>query len=174
MNKGFNETLTLYKLMILYMLNRVSSPLSASQISDFMLMKGYAPYFRMQEALADLQEAELISAETTYKRTIYRITEKGKETLHFFQSRIGREIKSDIDDYLQEKQYELRDEISVRSDYKLNADHEYEVTCQIFENDACTVDLKLIVPTKKEALSIAENWEKKHQSVYSLLLSELL
>lgn len=156
------------------MLNRVSSPLSASQISDFMLMKGYAPYFRMQEALADLQEAELISAETTYKRTIYQITEKGTETLRYFQSRIGREIQKDIDDYLRDRQYELIDEISVRSDYRMNADHDYDVTCQIFENGSCTVDLKLTVPTKKEALAIAENWEKKHQTIYSLLLSELL
>ena len=35
-----SETFTLYKLIILYMLNKVDFPLTTSQISEFVLDKG--------------------------------------------------------------------------------------------------------------------------------------
>ena len=47
------ETFTLYKLIVLYMLDRVDFPLTTSQISEFILDKGYTTYFRLQSALAD-------------------------------------------------------------------------------------------------------------------------
>ena len=45
------EALTLYKLMILYMLERVDFPLTNSQISEFILDKGYTNYFAVQQAV---------------------------------------------------------------------------------------------------------------------------
>ena len=39
----------LYKLMVLYMLNKVDFPLTNSQISEFILDKGYTNYFTLQQ-----------------------------------------------------------------------------------------------------------------------------
>ncbi len=44
------EQLTLYKLMILYLIEKVDFPLSNSQISEFILDKGYTNYFTVQRA----------------------------------------------------------------------------------------------------------------------------
>ena len=41
-----SEPLTLYKLMILYMLKQVKFPLSNAQISEFFLDKEYTTYLR--------------------------------------------------------------------------------------------------------------------------------
>ena len=46
------ETFTLYKLIVLYMLDRVDFTLSTSQISELILVKGYTNYLRLQSALA--------------------------------------------------------------------------------------------------------------------------
>ena len=40
-----NETFTLYKLIILYMLDKVDFPMTTSQISEFILDQGYTNYF---------------------------------------------------------------------------------------------------------------------------------
>ena len=45
------EQLTLYKLMILYLIEKVDFPLSNSQISEFILDKGYTNYFTVQLSL---------------------------------------------------------------------------------------------------------------------------
>ena len=83
-----SEPLTLYKLMILYMLKQVKFPLSGSQISEFFLDKEYTTYFTLQQALSELIEAHLIKLETTRNSSRYEITSEGDETLTFFGKKI--------------------------------------------------------------------------------------
>ena len=58
-----SEPMTLYKLMILYMLNQVKFPLTNSNISDFFVSKEYTTYFIVQQALTDFLESKFISME---------------------------------------------------------------------------------------------------------------
>ena len=51
------EPLTLYKLIILYMLNRVNFKLTYSQISSFILEKEYTNYITLQQVISDLQDS---------------------------------------------------------------------------------------------------------------------
>ena len=168
------ETFTLYKLIILYMLDKVDFPLTTSQISEFVLDKGYTSYFRLQEALSDLTDSDLIRPETTHNRTLYHLTENGAETILYFSNKISRAIREDIDDFLKEKQYDLKEEAAVKSDYYLNMDKEYEVRCQIVENGSSLIDLKLTVPTEKEAEAIVNHWNQKSQELYAIILAHLL
>lgn len=169
-----NETFTLYKLIILYMLNKVDFPLTTSQISEFILEQGYTTYFRLQETLAELVDSELVTVENTHNRTLYRLTENGENTIAFFRNKISAEIQADIDRFLSEKEYALKEEVSVKTDYYLTTNHEYEVRCQIIENGSNLIDLKLVVPTETEAETIANNWTRKNQEIYTSLITELL
>lgn len=169
-----SETFTLYKLIILYMLNKVDFPLTTSQISEFVLDKGYTSYFKLQEALSELTSSDLIRTETTHNRTLYHLTENGAETILYFSNKISAAIRKDIDDFLKEKQYDLKEEASVKADYYLRTNREYEVRCQIVENGSSLIDLKLTVPTEKEAEAIVNHWNLKNQEIYALLLSNLL
>ena len=54
------EPFTIYKLTILYMLDKAGFPLSNTQISNFFLEKEYTDYFRVQEVIGDLVNADLI------------------------------------------------------------------------------------------------------------------
>ena len=54
------ETFTLYKLIVLYMLDRVDFPLTTSQISEFNMDKGYKTYLRLQSARAELKDSGLL------------------------------------------------------------------------------------------------------------------
>ena len=54
------ESLTLYKLIILYMLNEVDFPLTNSQISEFILEKEYTNYFHLQQAFSELVDSNLL------------------------------------------------------------------------------------------------------------------
>ncbi len=58
-----SETQTLYKLIILYMLNRVTFPLSNAQLSEFILEKEYTDYFTLQQAIFELNDSNLIRLE---------------------------------------------------------------------------------------------------------------
>ena len=169
-----SETIVLYKLIVLYMLDKVDFPLTTSQISEFILDKGYTTYFKLQETLSEMVDSGLLKVETTHNRTLYHLTDDGQETITYFANKISPAIQKDIDDFFLEKQYDLKEEVSIKSDFYLNTNHEYEVCCQIVENGFSLIDLKLTVPTKIEAETIANNWNNRCQEIYASLLTDLL
>ena len=57
------QPLTLYKLIVLYMLDKATFPLSNSQISEFILDREYTSYFHLQQALSELVDAKLAKIE---------------------------------------------------------------------------------------------------------------
>ena len=59
-----SDPITLYKLMILYMLAHVNFPLTNSQLTDFFLDHEYTTYFTLQQALNELREAGLLRMDT--------------------------------------------------------------------------------------------------------------
>lgn len=169
-----SETFTLYKLIILYMLDKLDFPLTNGQISEFILEKGYTSYFTLQQAISEMVESNLIREETTHNRTLYHLTEEGAETIRFFSNHISSAIREDIDTYMAEKNYELKNEVAVKADYYKNTNHEWSVRCQIMEHDAPLIDLTLTVPSEDEAISVANNWNRKNQEVYALIMQHLL
>ena len=47
------DTLTLYKLIVLYMLSRVTFPMTNAQVSDFILEKEYTDYLTLQQVISE-------------------------------------------------------------------------------------------------------------------------
>ncbi len=168
------EAFKLYKLIILYMLNKVDFPLTTSQISEFILDEGYTTYFKLQQAISELVESGFIREESTHSRTFYHLTEEGSETLHFFKNGIPPAIKTDIDTFLNDKKYELKNEFSVKSDYYRNSNREYSVCCQVVEHGEPLIELTITVPSEDEAETVANNWSKKNQEIYALVMANLL
>ena len=168
------ETFKLYKLIILYMLNQVDFPLTNSQISEFILDEGYTTYFKLQQALSELLSSGFIHEEATHSRTFYHLTEEGAETIQFFQNKISPTIQDEIDTFLQEKHYELKNAVAVRADYYRNDNHEFSVRCQVTENHGSLIDLTITVPTEQEAKTVVHHWKQKNQEIYAFVMQNLL
>ena len=95
-----NGSITIYKLIILYTLSKVDSPLPPGVISDYITDRGYTNYFNLQNAFGELLEADLIKEDSTYHLTYYTLTEAGAETLELFGAPLSREIRDEINHYL--------------------------------------------------------------------------
>ena len=169
-----SETFTLYKLIILYMLEKLDFPLTNAQISEFILEQGYTNYFTLQQAISEMVEAGFVREETTHNRTLYHLTEDGAQTISFFKDNISSAIRNDIDNYMKEKNYELKNEVSVKADYYKNTSKEWTVRCQITEQETTLLDLSLTVPTETEAVNVVNNWNRKNQELYALIMQNLL
>ena len=169
-----SETFTLYKLIVLYMLSKVDFPLTNAQISEFILDKGYTTFFKLQQALSELKDAELIREETVHNRTLYHLTDDGEESIFYFKNKISKPIQDDIDQFLKEKKYDLKNESSVKADYYRNTNQEYSVHCQVTENALPLIDLTITVPSEAEAQAVTDNWQKKNQELYATIMAKLL
>lgn len=169
-----SDSFTLYKLIVLYMLQKVDFPLTNSQISEFVLDKEYTNYFTLQQALSEMENANLIRLEKEHNRTFYHLTEEGAETIQFFQNKISPTIQDEIDTFLQEKHYELKNAVAVRADYYRNDNHEFSVRCQVTENHGSLIDLTITVPTEQEAKTVVHHWKQKNQEIYAFVMQNLL
>lgn len=169
-----SDTFMLYKLMILYILNRVSFPLMNAQLTAFILEKEYTNYFNIQRAISELIDDSFITSDTIRNSSLYRITDSGRETLKFFDNMISQGIKEDIEAYLTENKHELQEEVSAPAQYYQVKKGEYMANLKVVERDIPIIDLKLVVPTEDEAALLCNNWREKSSEVYSYLMAALL
>lgn len=167
------DPLTLYKLIILYMLGRVKFPLTTAQISSFILEKEYTNFLTLQQVISELTDTGLVESKTINNRTQLSLSNEGKETLSFFGNRISDAIKEDINQYFRENEYSLREEVSVLGDYYKSTSGEYEAHLIAKEQDVNLIELKLSVPTKEIAEAVCDSWQKKNQEVYEQIIKLL-
>lgn len=167
------EPATLYKLIILYMLNKVDFPLTHRQMSTFFLDNDYTDYFTFSKILAELNDCQHVSCETILNTSYYHITSEGSQTLGFFVNRIPGAIVDDIDTYLMQNKYELKNEVGTVADYYKSTNSDYIVHCQVKEGLCTLIDMNLSVPTKEEASSMCTKWKDASQDIYAYIMKSL-
>ena len=162
-----HEPLTLYKLIILYMLDHVDFPLTSAQVSDFLLEKEYTNFLTLQQAISELTDASLITTHSIGNRTHLM------NTLSFFEDNIGETIKKEILNYLGLNEAALRNEVSVTGEYYKSTSGEYEARLAAREKNVKLIEITLSVPTRESAAAICDNWQRKNQEIYQFLVGQL-
>ena len=76
-----NGSITIYKLIILYTLSKVDSPLPPGVISDYITDRGYTNYFNLQNAFGELLEADLIKEDSTYHLALLYQEKSGMKSI---------------------------------------------------------------------------------------------
>lgn len=168
------EPNTIYKLIILYMLEQVDFPLNNTKISNFFLDKDYTSYFTVQKVVNNLLDSELITSETTHSNTQYRITASGRETLSFFENKLSAAIRNDVTDYFFKNQIELKNDADILADYYKTTNQNYAVHCQLKQHNISVIDLTIAVKNAEMAEAICQNWKKQSESVYGYLMDLLV
>ena len=149
-----NEPMTLYKLMNLYMLKQVNFPLTNAQLTNFFTEHEYTTYFTLQQALNELEDAGLIHKEPSHN--------------------ISPAIVNDMDQYLKENKFRLREEVGTSADYYKATGQDYIVHCEVREGKTVLIRLDLALPDKEQAEAMCSNWKEKSQEIYSFAMKTLL
>lgn len=155
------------------MLEKVDFPLSNTQITSLFLDNEYTTYFHVQQAIHELLDSLLIQEKKQGNTTFYITTTKGQETLSYFSANIPEQIRREIDQYMKDRKYQLRNEHSIKADYYRTPQQEYTVHCQVREKNSTLVNLELTVPTEEMAQVICRNWPKKTADIYAYLMETL-
>lgn len=168
------ESTTLYKLIILYMLNKVNFPLTNAQLIEFFSEKNYASYFTLQNVINELLNSHLISVEKIRNSSYYHITSEGSQTLGFFVNKIPGAIVDDMDIYLMKNKYELRNEVGTIADYYKSTNQDYIVHCQVKEGQGTLIEINISVPSKEEASAMCNQWKDASQEIYKFVMKSLM
>lgn len=169
-----NNPTTLYKLMILYMLNKVNFPLSNSQITEFMVAKEYTTYFTVQEVLNSLTQDNFVHELAFPTNTQYKLTAEGLEAIKSLDNMISSAIKDDIDTYLKLNKYDLRCEAGTTADYYKTNNGDYIVSCKVKEGDTTLIELNIAVPIESQANAMCLKWKDACQDIYDYVIHKML
>lgn len=173
-NARQNESLILYKLIILYMLNIIKIPLSNSQISDFILSQNIATYFTIQQSISELIENKLIIGKKVHHTTLFSLTNSGEQTLDYYVNLIPEDIINEIRTFSKENKLELRKQLSVVATYEATSEHDFVVHCSLKEKGASIFEISLEAPDKDLAEKMCDNWQKDHEHLYTHIMQSLL
>jgi len=168
------ETNALYKLSTLYMLSRVDFPISTNRLSFFLLKNNYTDYFTFQQGLGELLDDGYVSKTLIHGKTMYSVTDEGRNTIHMLKREISEDMRNDIDAYIRENKVPMHEDFAVQShSYQLDLEH-YISNLIIEENGTKILEMNIATSTADEADLICANWKESSEELYPLLLSKLL
>lgn len=165
------EELAQNKLLILYIIDLVDYPLSNERLTEFLLKKDYMNYFVIQQYLLELLEAGFIAYENPNEKT-YKILNKGKTTLFYFQNRLPITVKEDIvKEFLKAKNNKKN--MEGLSNYEETNDSQYMISLQLLEDSKLLFHIKLKVETENQAKEICHIWNNNPESLYTKIFALL-
>lgn len=168
-----SSPLAIYKLIILYLLDRAEGEIAMDRISSFLLEKGYVNFVSLMQTYAQIEESGLVRSKTTADRCFYYITAEGRQTLRLFGSDLGRDIRKQADEFLLHEGAALRSEQSVKADCIPAENGMYNVVLRVLERDESVMEIKLQVPDRGLAEEICRRWPEKNVKIYNSLIENL-
>ena len=142
-------------------------------MTEFFLGR-YTNYFTFQRVIGELGDSKLIRSETIRNTSYYEITREGEEALYFFQKKVSEAILEDINKYLKENKFKLRNETGIISDYYPGNNQDYIVHCIVKEGRTTLLEVNLSVPDQNQAAFMCNYWERQCQDIYAYVMKTLM
>ena len=159
-----DEVFTVYKLIILYMLDRAEGDVTQAMLSSFLLESGYANFVSLAESYDQLEKRGLVRIVMTGDKKFLHLTEAGRQAYEYFGSRLSPQIRAQADEWLRENGQKIREKMTSGV---------YEVRMSVRERGATILEVRIAVPDAASAEAVASKWEEKNASVYQYLVENL-
>lgn len=168
-----NQTLAENKALILYILDKVSKPISNDALLKLVISVEDMNYFYFQQFLLDLLANKYIVNYIKEDESIYELTDEGKQALELTKDLIPGILKFNIDNHFKEVLNNIEDSVSITSEYIPHSENDYSVKCKIVENNNILFELQTFAGSREIAKSIADNWNKNANKIYPKILDIL-
>jgi predicted transcriptional regulator len=162
------------KLLMLYVLKEIKNPITNTQLTEIILENNFINYFTFQQYLSELEESKFVEYNEVNDRKLLMLTEKGDNVLSLFKDRISPSKISIINVYIKEKIEYIKKELTIHADYTLGSNDCFIVDLKAIENQSLLMDLKLSVPSKKQATSICKKWKENPSEIYTNIINFLI
>ena len=165
-----NDTLAENKVLILYILNKLKAPINNDALMQLVLSIQDMNYFYFQQFLIDLLEDKYIAE----KDSLYEITELGKETLKLTEDLLPGIIKLRVDNSIKKELDEIKNEVSISSEFAIDNDNNFMIKCKIVENNTTIFEVSTFAGSREQAKLISENWEQNANDLYPKIMDLLV
>ena len=168
-----SSPLAVYKLTILYLLDRMGGEIAMDRLSSFLLERGYVNFVSLLKTYAEIEDSGLVRSRISGDRCFYSITAEGRQTLQMFRTDLSEEIRRQADGFLRAEGASLRDDQSVKADCVPAEGGMYDAVLKVLEKGTPVLEIRIQVPDKSLAEEICRKWPAKNEKIYNSLIENL-
>ncbi len=168
---GFIHDMLDVKVLILYVMARVSYPVTIQQIYELYYQDDCLSYFDVCTAIPEmviskhLKEAE---------NDCYVITEKGKADGALTEDSIAFTVKQRAENAVSRFNRQIRRSSFVKTQIIPREGGDFSVIMALDDEMGNLMTLELVAPNQRQAVRLGKLFEKKAENVYNLTMAELL
>ena len=158
------------KLLILYIMDRVVSPIEFTTLTDLCLCDEGVDYFLFAEAVPELLESGHLTQEGEH----YSITDKGRRACADGQSSLSPVIRRRCDQRLAPLNEALSRKSQVHSRVEPLPNGQFQVHLELEDDQGSLFSLTLLASARQDAEQIAQRFSQHPQHIFNGVLGVLL
>ena len=168
---GFIHDMLDVKVLILFVMARVSYPVDIQQIYELSYQDDCLSYFDVCTAVPEMVKSghlkELENAQ-------YEITEKGKADGALTEDSIAFTVKQRAENAVSRFNRQIRRSSFVKTQIIPREQGDFSVLMSLDDEAGNLMTLELMAPNQRQAVRLGKLFEKKAEAVYNLTMAELL
>ena len=168
---GFIHDMLDVKVLILFVMARVSYPVNTQQIYELCYQDDCLSYFDVCTAIPEMVRSGHLKE---LEDGCYEITEKGKADGSLTEDSIAFTVKQRADNAVNRFNRQIRRSSFVKTQIIPREDGDFSVVMALDDERGNLMTLELMAPNQRQAVRLGRLFEKKAEAVYNLAMAELL
>ena len=168
---GFIHDMMDVKVLILFVMARVSYPVNTQEIYELCYQDDCLSYFDLCTAIPEMVETGHLREVEGQK---YEITEKGRDAGSLTEDSIAYTVKQRAENAVAKYNRQIRRSSFIKTQVIPRETGDYSVVMSLDDEAGNLMTLELMAPDQRQAVRLAKLFEKKAENVYNLTMAELL
>lgn len=168
---GFIHDMLDVKVLILFVMARVSYPVNTQQIYELCYQDDCLSYFDVCTAIPEMVKSGHLKA---LEDECFEITDKGRADGSLTEDSIAFTVKQRAENAVARFNRQIRRSSFVKTQILPRENGDYSVIMALDDEMGNLMTLELLAPNQRQAVRLGKLFEKKAEAVYNLTMAELL
>ena len=168
---GFIHDMMDVKVLVLFVMSKVSYPVTVQQIYELCYQDDCLSYFDVCTAVPEMVNSGHLHA---LEDDCYGITEKGKSDCSLTQDSIAFTVRQRAENAVARFNRQIRRSSFVKTQIIERESGDFSVIMALDDELGNLMTLELLAPNQRQAVRLGRLFEKKAEIVYNLTMAELL
>ena len=168
---GFIHDMLDVKVLILFVMNRVSYPVTVGEIYELCYQDDCLSYFDVCTAIPEMVKSGHLKEEEGER---YVVTDKGRADGSLTEDSIAFTVKQRAENAVAKYNRQIRRSSFVKTQVIPRDSGDFSVIMSLDDEVGNLMTLELVAPDQRQAVRLGKLFEKKAEMVYNLTMAELL
>ena len=168
---GFIHDMLDVKVLILYVMTRVSYPVDIQQIYELCYQDDCLSYFDVCTAVPEMVKSGHLQE---LENGCYGITDKGRADGSLTEDSIAFTVKQRAENAVSRFNRQIRRSSYVKTQIIPRESGDFSVLMSLDDEAGNLMTLELMAPNQRQAVRLGKLFERKAEAVYNLTMAELL